>query len=92
MNIHLHIEGILLDGIDLPAHQLPLFQQAVEAELSRLLSAGGLQSGLENGAALREAPADGPLAPAGSPATGEALDPAGFGREVARAVYGGFGR
>jgi hypothetical protein len=82
MNVNLHIERIILKGIDLPAHHYALFQQAVQAELSRLFAEGGLQPRLLGGGALRETP--------GADVTVSAKpDPTDFGRQVARAVYGG---
>ena len=42
MTIHLHIEHLLLDGIDLPAGQEPLLQSIVATELAQLMTAGGL--------------------------------------------------
>ena len=85
MNINLHIGSLILDGIDIPPHQRPVLQQAVEAELGRLLSEQGLASGWQQGGALREVPGGTIQAPEGN-------DPAAFGQQIARAVYGGFNR
>lgn len=84
MPITLHIERIILDGIDLAPAQRPLLQAALETELERLLAEGGDLASLAAGLhvhALRAAPIrlDG---------TGE---PAALGAQIARSVYGSFG-
>jgi hypothetical protein len=38
MNINLHIEQLILDGLDIPRSQRELLQATVEAELARLLA------------------------------------------------------
>ena len=85
MDINLHIGSLVLDGIDLPPQQRPVLQQAVETELARLLSEQGLASGLSEGVALRQLPGGTIQAPEGN-------DPAAFGQQIARAVYGGIGK
>jgi adenosylcobinamide amidohydrolase len=42
MNIELHIDRIILDGITLTAYERTLFQAALETELTTLLSAPGI--------------------------------------------------
>jgi hypothetical protein len=83
-NVDLRIEQLVLDGIDLPAHQSPLVQAAVEAELARLLAAEGLGAAWRAGGAVPrlsggeiDLPADG--------------DPSHLGQQIAQAVYGGLG-
>jgi hypothetical protein len=51
MNIVVHIDRLVLHGIDLPHSQRPRFQAAVEAELARLLTEGGLATRLLSGGA-----------------------------------------
>lgn len=81
MNINLHIERLVLDGLDLPHHQRPLLQAAVEAELGRLLAQGGLP--MQQGMQLCSVRAgDVPVA-AGN------VEPLGLGAQIAGAVYGG---
>jgi len=41
MNINLHIESIVLDGIDLSRRDRPLLQEAIQSELSQLLAIQG---------------------------------------------------
>lgn len=85
MNINLHIERLILDGLPLAHAQGPLVQAAVEAELSRLLSAGGLHSSLQSGIAVPSVRADAVSLNTGS-------NPQQIGQQIARAVYGGIGQ
>jgi hypothetical protein len=49
MNVNLHIEQLVLDGLPLPAAQGPALQAALQAELTRLLRERGLE-GVAGGA------------------------------------------
>lgn len=83
MNIQVNIDRLVFDGIELPPAQRPELQAALETELSRLLSEGGLSPALLQGANL-------PVLHLGDlpPAPG----PADLGRHIAQAVYGGIGK
>ncbi len=84
MNINVHIERLILDGLPIARNQGPLVQVAVEAELARLLAADGLAANLLAGGALAHVQA-------GSiQLTGEG-NPGQLGQQVAQAVYGGIG-
>lgn len=85
MNINVHIDRLILDGIDVPREQRPLLQMAVETELARLLAADGLAPGLLTGGAV-------PYTPAEDIRLAREGDPSRLGEQIARAVYGGFGR
>ena len=52
MNINLHIERLVLHGLPINRRDGRLVQAAVEAELTRLLTEGGLSSDLLTGGAL----------------------------------------
>jgi len=52
VNIRLHIEQLVLDGLPLSRHQGALVHAAVEQELGRLLSAGGLSAQIASGGAM----------------------------------------
>lgn len=85
MNIDLHIERLVLEGIPLNAGQRPLLQSAVETELTRLVNNGGLSPSLVQGgayAAVRGGTLQ--LASEGNSNT--------LGRQIAGAVYGGIGK
>ena len=84
MNINLHIERLVLDGVEVEPSQADLVRRAVEGELSRLLAAGGLAPGLQSGGAL-------PSIGAGSLDLGINDNPTRLGQEIARSVYDGIG-
>ncbi len=52
MNINLHIERLILDGLPMTRSQGVLVQAAVEAELGHLLTTEGLSPGLRAGGAI----------------------------------------
>ena len=85
MNINLHIERLVLDGIPLGPGQRPLLQAALETELSRLLTSGGLSDSLQLGGALYNMKTSGiQLAHEGNPAQ--------LGEQIASSVYGRIGK
>jgi len=84
MNIHLHIERLVLDGLPITGQQAPLVQAAIEAEMTRLLTTQGLAANLQAGGALPTIRADAlQFAPGSSPTH--------LGAQIAQAVYGGIG-
>jgi hypothetical protein len=84
MTIYIHIERLVLDGIDIPYAQQPALQAALEAELARLVAEGGIMPA-SGGSFAR--------VPGGSIDLNESGgDPAALGGQIARAVYGGFGQ
>ena len=84
MKIDLHIERLVLDGVDTAPGQRDLLRAAVETELTRLLLEGGLAY-RPNGGAL-----PGIVGPAIQIHVGN--DPLQLGRQIAGAVYGGLGK
>lgn len=52
MNVKLHIERLVLDGVNIAPHQHHLLQASLTTELTRLLNNGRLASNLVEGAAL----------------------------------------
>jgi hypothetical protein len=84
MNINLHIERLVLDDVAVGPGGSQQLQQTVQAELVRLLTAGGLSSELAGGAAL-------PTVPGKTIQTGG--DNAGqLGRQIAGSIYSGIGK
>lgn len=83
MSIHLHIDKLVLDGIDAGGGP-QLLQGAIEAELTRLLGEGALGS-LRQGLALPRV-----SLPAIAMQPGEAA--ASVGTRIAAAVAGGIGQ
>lgn len=83
-NIELHIDRLILDGIFLSHAQRPLLQAAVEAELGRLLTEGGVGAEWQQGGAVPSVPAAAiQLSPDGNPTQ--------WGHQIAQSVYRGLG-
>jgi hypothetical protein len=83
MNINLHIERLVLDGVNIAPGQRHLLQASVETELARMLMDGGLSPGLAQGSDLPR------LSTSGIQLTGN--NPVQIGRQIAESVYGGIG-
>lgn len=83
MNINLHIDKLVLDGVDIAPGQRHLLQASVETELARLLSDRGLAPGLALGVALPR------LSTTGIHITGN--NAIHTGQKIAQSVYGGIG-
>ncbi len=84
MSIELHIERLVLDGIDIPPGHGERLRAAVSAELTRLLRDGGLASPV-----LRAGTVDRLRVPSVRlPVPGTAAD---LGRFVGGAIYEGLG-
>jgi len=84
VNIDLHIERLILDGVDISPGQRHLLQTSLEIELSRLLADGGLSPSLAGGVALPHVTVSGIQLAAGN-------DPAELGQQIAQSVYGVIG-
>jgi hypothetical protein len=85
MNVNLHIERLVLEGIDLGSAYHPLLQAALEAELGRLLAMGGLGAALAPGTTVASLPAGGLQLSADD-------SPTQLGRKIAQSVYRGIGK
>ena len=85
MNVNIHIERLILDGVDVPYAQRPALQAAVEAELARLIAEGGLSPHLASGGAYSHGPGT-------SIEMNDSDSPAALGQQIAQAVYGGIGQ
>lgn len=86
MDVRLHIERLVLDGIAVTPSERASLTDAVQAELSRLVTAGGVSDAVAGGFAVPSLPA------ATMTAAGLPFNAREFGRDVARAVYSGIGR
>jgi hypothetical protein len=82
MDIHLHIARLVLHDVTLPPGGGAALGAALEVELARLLTEGGLAETWQAGAAVPR------LSAGPAPLTGS---PADMGGSIARAVYGGLG-
>lgn len=84
MNINLHIERLVLNGVNIPACQRNLLQAGVITELTRMLTEGGLSHSLTQGADLQRM------------STGviqliSDKNSMQLGQQIAKSVYGGIG-
>jgi hypothetical protein len=84
MNINIHIERLVLDGLTVAPGQHLLVQAAVETELARLLTAEGLSAEFLAGGAM-------PSVRAGGIHLMKDSNPKQLGQQIARAVYKGIG-
>lgn len=86
MNINLHIERLILDGIAMQPGQHYLLQASVQTELTRLLGEGGLAGHflMAGGTQARI------LSP--SIRLDSGLASADLGQQIAGAVYAGIGK
>jgi hypothetical protein len=84
MNISVHIERLVLDGLSLDARQASTIEAGIVRELHALLKAGGLAPDLVRGGALAALP-DGSVRLAGNDAPGRT------GGRIAGAIYAGLG-
>ena len=82
MNINVHIERLVLDGISLAAGQRLQLQAALQTELTRILTEEELSPGLLARGAVSYVSGD-PLHLTG------AEDPGALGRQIARALQRG---
>ena len=83
MDINLHIERLVLDGVDIESGQNDLIQASVTNELTQLFNSGGLASNLVGGASLNRVNAN------NIQVSGE--KPQALGQQIAQSVYGGIG-
>ena len=84
MNINLHIERLVVDGLPLEQRQGPHLQAVIEHELTRLLTDGRLAAQFSSGGTLASVKG-------GSVQLAERASPAGLGQQIAAAVYDGVG-
>ena len=85
MNITVHIERLILDGIPLPQRHRPLVQVAMEEELARLLALDGLASDFQQSHVQQHVMA-------GVLEVKDNDEPTVLGRNIARALYKGIGK
>lgn len=84
MNIVVHIDRLVLDGVALAPHEHARLQAALQDELGRLLAEGGIGADFRAGGAR-------PMLRGGSVEVGAAGNGAELGAQIAQAVYGGIG-
>ena len=84
VNVNLHIDRLILDGLDFDHSQRPLLQAAVEKELGRLLTAGGLSNEIANAGAI-------PRVAGNAIEVHQQHGPQDTGSRIAASVYGAIG-
>jgi hypothetical protein len=85
MNIRVHIERLIIEGLNMMPGQEAKVSAAVEGELKHLLAAGGLSPDLREGGLWQERRA--------SPISArDDMNAAGLGTSIARSIYSGIGR
>ncbi len=84
MNINLHIERLVLDGVNIAPGERQLLHTRVTTELAQMLNSGGLAADLSGGQALSRLSA-------GTIQLTE-NQPKQLGQQIAQSVYGGIGR
>ena len=82
MSVRLHIDRLVLDGVNVRAADRPRLQAAIESELARLIASGGISPELTNGIAVPSVRA---------PQISLSNDSKQLGTSIASAVYGGVG-
>lgn len=82
MDIHLHIDRIVLDGLSLGHHDHHQVMRAVELELANLLQIQGLGEPFQKSGAI-------PVIPAGTINLELNQNPGSLGQTLARSIYGG---
>ena len=83
-NVNLHVERLVLDGLNVASADGAAVEAAFAAELTRLLASGGVSSELASGGALYSLKV-------GDITVDGAQGPAHLGEQIARAVYEGVG-
>ena len=85
MKINLHIERLVLDGVNVEPSQRHLLQAGIETELARMLTEGGFSPSLAQSVALPRLSTTAFQLP-------EAGNPKQVGQQIAKSVYGGIVR
>ena len=79
MNINLHINQLILEGIELSPSQRALLQTTVESELSRLLRVNGIPQHLAQGGNITKLPTKINVT--------NNINPRQIGQGIARSIY-----
>ena len=83
MKINLHIERLVVDGLNIAPGQSHVLQSVVATELTRMLMEGGISSDLAKGIALPHISVDSIRLTSNNAEQ--------VGQQIAQSVYGGIG-
>ena len=86
MKVRLHIERLVIEGIDLPSDRVPAFRSALSGELGRLIAERGVDATLHSGGRVPSVTAAAVEVPHGG------QSPRRLGEAIARSVHGGLRR
>lgn len=81
MNVHVNIDRIILDGINLSPEDRPILQAAIESELKNLIAAQGVWSQWSARAMPRQS--------ASAITVKDSINPIELGQQIAFSVVGG---
>jgi hypothetical protein len=84
MKVRLHIERVVLDGVDVPPGSRGALRASLERELASRIAAGGLSDALASGIAVPAVSAPPIVIAHGTPAPT-------LGASIAQSVYAGIG-
>ena len=85
MNINLHIDRLVLDGVSVAPHQRADLKAAVEVALRQQLANQGIGSAMQMNSHHR-------LVSGGSISVENSHKPVSLGQQIGNAVYGGIGK
>ena len=85
MNINLHIDRLVLEGLPLTRAQGPLVQRAVEMELARLFAGTGIGPAFRSGGTV-------PRASGGAMEFAREATPGQLGTQIAESVHQGLSK
>jgi len=85
VNINLHIERLVLDGVSVERHQQAELKAAVETELGRLLMSNGIGPGVQSSNRFRVVSGD-------LISIDNTHKPASLGQQIGNVVYRGIGK
>ena len=84
MTIHLHVDRLVLDGVDVQRNHAGIVRRAIESELSTMIRDRGLAKGLQSGCRV-------PAMRGEDFSLNRGIRPATLGKQIAHAIYGGIG-
>lgn len=85
MNINLHIERLILDGLPFEARHRAMLQTEIETELVRLMTENNIAANWQSGGAVSSVRTDAIQMTTQS-------SPAEIGRQIAGSIYGGISK
>ena len=85
MNINLHIERLVLDGISLAPHQRAALKTAVESEVKQQIANQGISDAMQSDSHHRSVSG-------GSISLENSREPVSLGQQIGNAIFRGIGK